>query len=152
MLTDFRIFIPFLPTKLWGRFMVARTAGCASFCKSLFGHWDSPYHVHPSIYIMMWLGYCSLGTRASQLLHVLFTSAGMQSNKPYLNLQKLLAKKAVSVSFLGFPIQLQRNLNCISKFLRKSLELRFIVTDFINVWAQHNTYLPKLFTLSDFMH
>lgn len=42
-----------------------RTGGCASFCKSLFGHWDSPYYVHPSIYIMMCLGYCSLGTSFS---------------------------------------------------------------------------------------
>lgn len=131
----FHSFHPIPPTKLRGRFRVARTAGCASFCKFLFGHLDSPYHVHPSMYIMMWLGYCSLGTWVSHLLHVLFTSTRMQSKKPYLNLQKLLARQAFLLSFLGFPIQSERDLNCISNFLQKSMVLRFNDTDFFKISA-----------------
>lgn len=35
-------------TKLWGRFMVARTTGYTSFFKSLFSHWGSPsLCIHP---------------------------------------------------------------------------------------------------------
>lgn len=94
--------------------MVARTAGCASSRKSLFSHWDGPYHVHPSIYIMMWSGYCSLGTQASHLLHAFFNTIGMQEGQ--------LAKH-VLLNFSGFPAQFQRDLSSISKFLHKSLKL-----------------------------
>lgn len=55
-----------------------------------------PYHVHPSIYIMMWFSYCSLGTWASH--HVLFITIGMQPNKLYLYLQELLAKQILLTS------------------------------------------------------